>query len=105
MVWYAKFLESRYRGAWTTVIREALRDLWDFSNEPRPDEIGVVYRFMSIVAESLLGIRGLAMVDIVDQVANLRLLKDQRDGERAVPNQLVFAAVGWLSKSTHYLNL
>jgi hypothetical protein len=99
VVWYAKFLECRYRGAWTTVTREALRNLGDGSNEPQPDEIGVVYRFMSVVAKSLLEIRNLSMSDIVDQAHSLRLLKDQRDTERAVPNQLVFAAVGWLSKS------
>jgi hypothetical protein len=81
------------------MTREALRNLWNLSNEPRPDETSVVYRFMSAVAKSLLEVRGLAMVEIVDEVANLHLLKDQNDEERAIPNQLVFAAVGWLSKS------
>jgi len=103
VAWYAKFLECRFRGAWTTSIREALRHVGNFTNEPLPDEIGVVYGFMSIVAKSLLESRHLSMIDIVDEAYNLRLLKDQIDGRREIPNQLVFAAVGWLSKSTHFL--
>ncbi len=101
VAWFAKFLECRFRASWTTVMREALRDLWDLSNAPRPDEIGKVYSFMSVVAKSLFEVRGLAMVQIVDAVGNLGLLKDLRDPERAIPNQLVFAAVGWLSESTN----
>jgi hypothetical protein len=100
VVWYGKFLECRFKGAWTTVTREALRSLSPTFNEPRPGEIGVVYNFMSVAAKLLLedGHRGLAMVDIVDQADNLHLFKDQKDAQRATPNQLVFAAIGWLSK-------
>ena len=101
VVWYGKFLECRFRGAWTTVTREALRNLDPRCNVPQPGEIGTVYGFMSVVARLLLevGHRGLAISDISDQAANIRLFKDQKDAERAIPNQLVFAAVGWLSES------
>jgi hypothetical protein len=101
VVWYGKFLECRFRGAWTTVTREALKNLDHRCNVPQPGEIGTVYGFMSVVAKLLLevGHRGLAISDISDRASNLRLFKDQKDAERAIPNQLVFAAVGWLSES------
>jgi hypothetical protein len=101
IVWYAKFLECRFRGSWITVTREALRNLSPTSIGPQPGEIGTVYNFLSVVAKMLLEDRrnGLAMIDVVDEADNLQLFKDQRDVERAIPNQLVFAAVGWLSKS------
>jgi hypothetical protein len=100
VLWYAKFLEGRFRGSWTTLLRPALVGLNDMSNDPLPDEIGVVYRFMSVVAELLLATKGLEMVGIVDELdIKLRLFKPQPDGERPIPNQLVFAAIGWLSRS------
>jgi hypothetical protein len=81
VVWYAKFLECRFKGAWTSTTREALKGLWDLSNEPRPNEIGVVYRFMAVVAKGFLESgQGLAMIDIADELGNQGLLKDQKMG-------------------------
>jgi hypothetical protein len=100
--WYGKFLECRFRGAWTMVLREALRNLKPRFNEPQLGEIGTVYNFMSVVAKLLLedGRKGLAISEISDEAGNLRMFKeDETDVERKIPNQLVFAAVGWLSKS------
>jgi len=101
MIWYSKFLEARFKRSWTAVTREALKYLGPTFNEPQPDEIGRVYNYMSVVAKLLLekGRRELALVDITDEADNLHLIKDQRDGGRAIPDQLAFAAVGWLSKS------
>lgn len=101
--WYGRFLESRFRGAWPRIVREALRNLNKQYNEPQPGEIGVVYRLMSEVAEQLLRWDRrreggeLSMVGIVDKLDNLHLL-ERTDEERAIQNQLVFAAVGWLSE-------
>jgi len=84
------------------VIREALRNLSPRFNEPQPGEIGTVYNFMSVVAKFLLedDRKGLAISEISDEADNSRMFKeDKTDVERKIPNQLVFAAVGWLSKS------
>lgn len=121
-LWYAKFLECRFGIAWPRLIRPALRGVQDFTNEPQAGEIGLAYNFLAVAAKSLQPREGdalpLAMVDIVDQLFNGRFIKEQRarsqddqdnriveerdgeqsDGERAIPNQLVFAAIGWLSK-------
>jgi hypothetical protein len=101
VVWYSKFLECRFKGAWTTVTRDALENLSPTVNVPQLGEIGTAYNFMSVVARLLLknGYKGLAISEIVDAADNLKLFKDQKDEERLNPTQLVFAAVGWLSKS------
>ena len=106
VVCYSKFLEWRFRGAWTTVTREALRNLGPTFNGAQPGEIGTVYNFMSVVAKLLLekGHREFAISEISDQAANLHLFKDQKDVKREIPNQLVFAAVGWLGKSAESIS-
>jgi hypothetical protein len=82
-----------------SLLRETLEGLMASSHEPLLGEIGVVYRFMSVVAKLLLEDRDLAIVDIVDKLANLHLLQPHEDEDWAIANHLVFAAVGWLSKS------
>jgi hypothetical protein len=57
----------------------------------------VVYNFVIAVAQLLKSRQELALVDIVDKLDNENLLKPQPDEERAMPNHIVFAAVGWLS--------
>jgi hypothetical protein len=105
-MWYSNFLECRFRAAWTVVIREALSRLPPTFNEPREGDIGTVYKFMSMVARKLIqkGSKGLALSDIYDEAANEKLWKDQKDGQRIIPTQLVFQAVGWLSISTSPLS-
>jgi hypothetical protein len=48
--------------------------------------------------------KNVALVEFVDQLDNDSLLKPQLDDERAKPNQIVFAALGWLSESQITLN-
>ncbi len=121
-LWYARFLECRFGIAWPRLIRPALKGVQDLTNEPQQGEIAIAYRFLAVAAKSLQPLEGeglpLAMVDIVDQLFNGQLIKEQKiriqenneqrideerdgeqgDGERAIPNQLVFSAIGWLSK-------
>jgi len=102
VVWYGKFLECRFRGAWAMVIRDALSNLGPIFNEPQLGEIGTVYNFMCEVAKLLLedGHKELAISEISDEADNLHLFKeDKTDRERNIPNQLGFIAVGWLSRS------
>lgn len=57
----------------------------------------VVYDFLLSVARLLKTRKDLALVEIVDELDNHNLLKPQLDEERAIPNQVVFAALGWLT--------
>ena len=102
VAWYGKYLECRFNSAWTTLVKQTLEGVSNSRIAARPKDINLIYNFISIVAKLLLEVKGLAMVEIVDELANLHLLKDQKDGERAIPNQLVFAAVGWLSKPSKF---
>lgn len=96
--WYTAFLETKYRSHWEPLCR-ALKGLPDRSAAPQPGDLVTVYGFMIAVAELLKTKRNLALVEIVDYLDNNNLLKPQLDDQRATPNQMVFAAIGWLSKS------
>lgn len=97
--WYTAFLETKYRNQWGPLCC-ALKGLPDNSVAPQPGELATVYRFVIAVAELLKTKRNLALVEIVDHLDNSDLLKPQMDDQRAIPNQMVFAAIGWLSKSS-----
>ena len=64
---------------------------------PASGDLVIVYSFVIEVAKLLKTIRNLALVEIVDELDNQNMLKPQMDEERAIPNQIVFAALGWLS--------
>jgi hypothetical protein len=100
--WYTAFLETKYRNQWEPLCcaLKGLPDLPDRSVAPQPGELATVYRFVIAVAELLKTKRNLALVEIVDHLDNSDLLKPQLDDQRAIPNQVVFAAIGWLSKSS-----
>lgn len=57
----------------------------------------VVYNFVVAVAKMLKTRKDVALVEIVDELDNDNKLKPQLDEERAIPNQIVFATIGWLS--------
>jgi hypothetical protein len=97
--WFTEFLEGRYRIQWQPLCR-ALKGLPDQSAEPQRGEFAVAYKFVVAVAELLKTKRDLALVEIVDHLDNGGFLKPQLDDQRAIPNQIVFAAIGWLSKSS-----
>lgn len=94
--WYCRFLQSKFRSHWH-LLAPSLVGLYDASTTPTPGDLVVVYNFVITVAQLLKTRQQLALVDIVDELDNENLLKPQLDEERAMPNQIVFAAVGWLS--------
>jgi hypothetical protein len=67
---------------------------------PRQGDFVVVYTFLKVVVQLMITRDHLAFSEIVDKLENERLLKPYMDEERARPNQIVFAAYGWLSKSS-----
>ncbi|KAI9861544.1 MAG: hypothetical protein M1813_005154 [Trichoglossum hirsutum] len=94
--WYAEFLELKFRHHWH-LLRSALKGLNDESIQPQTRDLVVVYDFVIAVAQLLKTKKDLALVEIVDELDNRDFLKQQLDDERAIPNQIVFATLGWLS--------
>ena len=100
--WYSRHLQMRFRMIWH-LLAPSLQGLVDDSTEPRPGDLVIVYNFVLEVALLLSKKKNIALVEFVDELDNNGMLKAQMDDERAKPNQIVFAALGWLSKS--YFNL
>jgi len=94
--WYARYLLSKFVHHWH-LLAPSLKGLDEESTRPRTGELVIVYDFLIIVARLLKTKKDLALVEIVDDLDNRDLLKPQFDEERALPNQIVFAALGWLS--------
>jgi hypothetical protein len=94
--WYVLFLESKFRNHWHLLV-PALKGLDNESTGPQTGDLVVVYDFIITVARLLKTRKDLALVEVVDELDNQDMLKPQLDEERAIPNQIVFAALGWLS--------
>ena len=88
----------RFKETWH-LLAPSLVGLADNSSEPRPGDLVIVYKFVLEVGRLLSVKKNIALVEFVDELDNNNLLKPQMDGERAKPNQIVFAAIGWLSES------
>jgi len=97
-VWYSRFLRYKFNSHWY-LLAPALVGIDDESTAPKTGDLIVVYNFVMTVARLLKTQSSLALAEIVDELDNELQLKQQLDGERAIPNQLVFAAMGWLSQS------
>lgn len=98
-LWYCQYLQAQIRSHWSR-LTIALANLDDNSPHPRPGELVVVYDFLLLVVRMLKNQKDLSLVDVVDELDNENMLKPQLDEERATPNQVAFAALGWLSMST-----
>jgi len=94
--WYSRHLQLKFLQTWH-LLAPSLVGLEDESTEPRPGDLVIVYKFVLAIAEILSTKSHVALVEFVDQLSNENLLKPQLDEERAMPNQIVFAAVGWLT--------
>lgn len=94
--WYSRHLQLKFLQTWH-LLAPSLVGLENDSTEPRPGDLVIAYNFVLKVAEILSTRPKVALVEFVDELNNENLLKPQLDEERAMPNQIVFAAVGWLS--------
>jgi uncharacterized membrane protein YqjE len=95
-VWYARFLRYKFNSHWH-LLAPVLVGIDDESTAPKRGDLVIVYKFVMTVARLLKTQTSLALSEIVDELDNELQLKQQLDGERAIPNQLVFAAIGWLT--------
>lgn len=94
--WYSQYLQMKFTETWH-LLAPSLEGLEDSSKGPRAGDLVVVYDFVYTIAQLLSTRRKATLVEIVDKLDNDNLLKPQGDEERAKPNQIVFAIVGWLS--------
>lgn len=94
--WYCAYLQSKFKQHWH-LLAATLVDIDGKSVTPKAGDLVAVYSFLLEIAKLLKSTPELALVTIVDELDNENLVKPQLDEERAVPNQAVFAAIGWLS--------
>lgn len=92
--WYVSFLECKIREAWDPLFRPVLVDI-SSKEEPNDADIAIAFELLTAIILEF-NRRDLALIEIVDELYNKKLLKET-DSERAVANQLVFAAFGWIS--------
>ncbi|KAH8602771.1 hypothetical protein B0O99DRAFT_9013 [Bisporella sp. PMI_857] len=95
-VWYAGYLRRQFCSHWH-LLAPTLVNIEEGSTAPASGDHVVLYEFVFAIAKLLKTRRNLALVEIVDDLENRGVLKEQGDGERAASNQIVFAAWGWLS--------
>ena len=100
--WYIAFLVFKINEAWNTLLRPILTRIKTETTTPGDDEISTTFDFLKAVVEELHR-KELALVNIVDEMHNREILLDAGD-ERSKANQLVFAALGWIS-TTHQSEL
>lgn len=94
--WYERYLQSKFNSHWH-LLAPALVGLEDNSTAPRPGDLVIVYSFVVATAKLLQTRKDVALVEIVDELDNENKLKPQLDEERGIPNQIVFATLGWLT--------
>jgi hypothetical protein len=97
--WYRKFLRNNVAYFWP-LIRKALNDVNCCASTPSQKDFAVVVCFIYEVAKELIVHKDVALTDIVDSLVNAKFFKPdlEQDYDRIVPNQLVFAVIGWLRK-------
>lgn len=96
-IWYTQYLQSKFNNNWH-LLAPALVGLEDFSSGPASGDLVIVYDFIIAVAKIFKNRRDVALTDVVDDLDNRNIFKPQLDDERTIPNQIVFATLGWLSR-------
>lgn len=93
--WYLAFLEFKILEAWNTLLAPVLANVNLKPTSPCDDDISAAFQFLTAVV-SELSRKDIALVNIVDAMYN-RCLLHETDDDRSKANQLVFAALGWIS--------
>jgi hypothetical protein len=96
--WYTSFLRQRISEAWISLISPVLDGVDVLATRPSKQDLEIAFSFLAAVALECRDRENLALTDIVDKMYNEGLLKDTDDA-RSEAYQLVFACIGWISKS------
>ena len=101
--WYVGFLECKIREAWNTLFRDLLIAIDPLTNEPYPftdrpcsGEISAAFVVLTTIVRECSERESLALTDLVDKLYNENQLKETDEEERALANQLAFAAFSWI---------
>ena len=96
--WYMNFLEFKIRQAWKPLFIPVLRGTIDNEEAPPPnnEDISLTFEILKTIVGAL-GRKNLALTDIVDEIYNKNPFTEA-DNDRSHANQLVFAALGWISE-------
>jgi hypothetical protein len=78
------------------ILAPTLVGLEDNTSTPRSGDLVAFYNSVTAVTKILKTRKDVALVEIVNELDNENKLKPQLDEERAMPNQIVFAVIGWL---------
>jgi len=95
LTWYLDFLEFKMVGAWNNLFCQVLGCVDKPMGAPSSDDLSVGFGILEVVIQEQ-GRQSLALIDIVDKLYNLGLLRTT-DHMRSHANQLVFTLFGWLS--------
>jgi hypothetical protein len=99
--WYRQYLKNNIINYWP-LIRSALKDIKQSSNNPSKKDFAITISFVHEVARQLLTEeKDVALCEIVDELVNAKNFKPELDEDRIVPNQLVLTVIGWLRRSRH----
>jgi hypothetical protein len=93
--WYAAFLVFKVKEAWSTLLSPVLAKVNTAVTKPCDHDISIAFSFLTAIVLQL-DRKELALVEIVDEMYNQELLRFT-DDDRSRANQLVFAALGWIS--------
>jgi hypothetical protein len=98
--WYFHFLELKIREAWVPLFRPILKNINDYAYAPHDDDMAIGMRVLTAIALDLRT-SGICLIQIVDGLYNQDLLKEN-DVERSAACQMVFVALGWISKKSKF---
>ncbi len=94
--WYLSFLQSRIRESWVPLFLPILVDINEASYSPVETDFAAAMRVLTVIVTELQQ-QNSALVEIVNALYIQNLLKEI-DIDRSHASQLVFAAIGWISK-------
>jgi hypothetical protein len=98
--WYFHFLECKIKEAWAPLFHPILKNIDGYVYTPRDDDMAIGMQVLTAIVLNLQQ-SDLSLIEIVDGLYNRYLLKEV-DVDRSTACQMVFAALGWISKQSEF---
>lgn len=94
--WYTSFLESKIRESWVPLFQPVLINAHLASDTPSNKDLSWAFKMLTTML-AVLEKDDLALIEVVDELYNVKIL-EEADPDRSQASQLIFAALGWISK-------
>ena len=94
--WYTLFLESKIRESWVPLFQPVLINAHLASDTPSNKDLSWAFKMLTTML-AVLEKDDLALIEVVDELYNVKIL-EEADPDRSQASQLIFAALGWISK-------